>query len=69
MVFCYPRGVYKMDVDAILAAKRSKYKSTDVHKEVDLQYDLGNLLASDLNALDTSRLRFEGFLAAKTASA
>ena len=46
-----------MDVDALLASQQSKYKSTAVQKEVELQYDLGNMLASDLNTLDTDSLR------------
>ena len=49
-----PRGRAKiMDVEAILG----QYKSTSVPKDVELQYDLGNLLASDLNSLDTESLR------------
>lgn len=48
-----------MDVDEILSAHHEKYKSTDVHKEVQLTFDLGNLLASDLNHIDTTRLRQE----------
>ena len=46
-----------MDVDALLAAKKSQYKSTEVSKEAELQLDLGNLLAVDLNPLDTDALR------------
>lgn len=46
-----------MDVDALLAAKQRELKSTDVEKEVELRYDLGNLLATDLNALDEDALR------------
>ena len=48
-----------MDVDEILSVHHEKYKSTDVHKEVQLTFDLGNLLASDLNHIDTSRLRYD----------
>ena len=47
-----------MDVQAILDSKQAKYKSTEVHKEVELQYDLGNLLATDHNALDSAALRY-----------
>ena len=41
----------------MLASKQSQYKSTDVQKEVELRYDNGNLLASDLNTVDTDELR------------
>lgn len=60
----FPRGstghehrVSKMDVDEILAASKSQRKSTDVDKDVELQFDLGNLLATDLNSLDTEALK------------
>ena len=46
-----------MDVDKILSASKLERKSTDVSKEVELQFDLGNLLATDLNSLDTEALR------------
>ena len=46
-----------MDVDEILAAGKPQRKSTDVEKEVELQLDLGNLVATDLNSLDTEALR------------
>lgn len=47
-----------MDVDKILSASKLERKSTDVSKEVELQFDLGNLLATDLNSLDTEALRW-----------
>ena len=47
-----------MDVDKILSASKLELKSTDVSKEVELQFDLGNLLATDLNSLDTEALRW-----------
>ena len=50
-----------MDVDAVLSSKRSLLKSTDVSKEVELQFDLGNLLATDLNVIDTTELRYQSF--------
>lgn len=62
----FPRGsighehrVSRMDVDVdeILAASKSQRKSTDVDKDVELQFDLGNLLATDLNSLDTEALK------------
>lgn len=46
-----------MDVDAILSAHQSKYKPTDVSKEIELQFDLGNLVVTDLNNIDTESLR------------
>ena len=46
-----------MDVDALLAENKSKHKSTEVKKDVELQFDLGNLLATDLNIIDTAAFR------------
>ena len=48
-----------MDVDAILATSAAQHKSTEVNKEVELQFDLRNLLATDLNSLDTEALRYK----------
>ncbi len=44
-------------MDAVLAARQGQYKSTEVEKDVEPQYDLGNLLMTDLSALDTEDLR------------
>ena len=46
-----------MDVEAILATSAAQHKSTEVNKEVELQFDLRNLLATDLNSLDSEALR------------
>lgn len=46
-----------MDVEEILESRKAQYKTVEVTKEVELQYDLGNLLATDLNPLDASALR------------
>lgn len=46
-----------MDVQDILESRKAKYKTVEVTKEVELQYDLGNLLANDLNPLDASALK------------
>ena len=46
-----------LDVDALLAENKSKHKSTEVKKDVELQFDLGNLLATDLNIIDTAAFR------------
>ena len=46
-----------MDVDALLAGRQGQHGTTEVEKEVELQFDLGNLLATDLNAVDTGALR------------
>ena len=46
-----------MDVEAILSAHQSKFKSTEVAKEVELQFDLGCLLATDLNEIDAQPLK------------
>ena len=45
-------------MEAILASSKLQHKSTDVNKEVELQFDLRNLLATDLNSLDTGALRY-----------
>ena len=47
-----------MAVEAILSAHQSKFKSTEVEKEVELQFDLGRLLATDLNELDIQSLKY-----------
>lgn len=54
-----------MDVDAVLAARQGQYGTTEVEKEVGLQFDLGNLLATDLNAVDTDALRWVHVLEVK----
>jgi hypothetical protein len=54
-----------MDVEAILATSAVKHKSTEVNKEVELQFDLRNLLATDLNSLDTEALRYKVILKIK----
>lgn len=46
-----------MDVQSILESRKAKYKTTDVSKEVELQYDVGMLLATDLNSLDHGAIR------------
>lgn len=46
-----------IDLQAVLEAKKSQHKSIEVKKEVELQYDLGNLLATDLNPIDTQALK------------
>ena len=51
-----------MAVEAILSAHQSKFKSTEVEKEVELQFDLGRLLATDLNELDVQSLKYLFFL-------
>lgn len=48
-----------VDLEAVLAAKKAQYKSTEVKKDVELQYDLGNLLATDLNPLDAQAMKYE----------
>lgn len=52
-----PRVTMQAEIDAegIIAAR---YKSTEVKKEVNLQFDIGNLLASDLSNIDTAALKY-----------
>ena len=44
-------------MEVVLASARVESQSTEVKKDAELQYDLGNLLASDLNTLDSQSLR------------
>ena len=37
--------------------KQSKFKSIEVHKDIDLEIDEGNLLASDTNPLNVKLLK------------
>ena len=46
-------------MEAILATSAAQHKSTEVTKEVELQFDLRNLLATDLNSLDPEALRYK----------
>ena len=46
-----------LDVDAILATKQGQYKTTEVRKEIDVETDIGNLLATDNNVLEVHRLK------------
>lgn len=39
------------------AKKNEKYKPTDVEKNLELEFDLGNLLACDTNSLDLQAIR------------
>ena len=39
------------------AEKESKYKTTDVYKDIDLEIDEGNLLAIDSNPTDSKKYR------------
>ncbi|XP_052266149.1 ribosome biogenesis regulatory protein homolog [Dreissena polymorpha] len=39
------------------AEKEAKYKTTEVHKDIDVDVDLGNLLTSDPNPIDSRTLR------------
>ncbi|XP_059485271.1 ribosome biogenesis regulatory protein homolog [Neocloeon triangulifer] len=39
------------------AKKNEKYKATDVTKNVELEFDIGNLLATDTNELDLKQLK------------
>ncbi|KAH3871196.1 hypothetical protein DPMN_034390 [Dreissena polymorpha] len=40
------------------AEKEAKYKTTEVHKDIDVDVDLGNLLTSDPNPIDSRTLRY-----------
>jgi hypothetical protein len=39
------------------AAKEAKYKTTEVHKDIDLDIDEGNLMTSDSNPIDLKSFR------------
>ena len=62
----YPRVLWPsraMDAMEIIAAQEGKYKSTEVKKEVELELDLGNLLATDLNPIDTEAFKYYAMFA------
>ena len=48
----------KIDVDAILSSRQSQYKSIEVDKDVDVELDIGNLLATDTNVLKSDELKY-----------
>ena len=52
----------KIDVDAILSTKQSQYKSIEVDKDVDVELDIGNLLATDTSVLQSDELKLVKFL-------
>lgn len=47
----------RIDVEAILSTKQSQYKSIEVDKDVDVELDIGNLLATDTNILKSDELK------------
>ena len=40
------------------AEKESRYKTTEVHKDIDVDIDEGNLLVTDTNSLELNNLRY-----------
>ena len=44
-------------VRSILAAQKEKYRSVQVHKDIGVHYDVGNLMVSDVNLLDYDALK------------
>ena len=51
----------EVDVASVLSAAEKdaneKFKSTEVIKDVDPEFDVGNLLATDLQPIDVRQLR------------
>ena len=47
----------RIDVDAILSTKQNQYKPIEVDKDVEVDLDIGNLLATDTNILQSDELR------------
>lgn len=45
-------------VRSILAAQKEKYRSVQVHKDIGVHYDVGNLMVSDVNLLDYDALKW-----------
>ena len=41
-----------------VSAEAAKYKSTNVTKDIDIELDLGNLQATDVNELKETDLRY-----------
>ena len=50
----------KVDVDAILSAKQDQYKPIEVNKDVEIELDIGNLLATDTNVIQCEELKLVG---------
>lgn len=48
-------------LESIRKDEEEKLKSTSVQKDIDLNFDLGNLLAVDSNPLDAIKLRWDKY--------
>lgn len=48
----------EQNVESILAAQKERYKSVQVSKDIGVHYDVGNLMASDVNLLDSDALKW-----------
>jgi hypothetical protein len=44
-------------VQRVLQKNEARFKSTEVHKDIDVELDLGHLLAVDPNPLDLKEFR------------
>ena len=47
----------EQNVESILAAQKERYKSVQVSKDIGVHYDVGNLMVSDVNLLDSDALK------------
>ena len=47
----------EVTINEILSAKQSKYKPIEVNKEVEVEVDIGNLLVTDTNVLQSDELK------------
>ena len=47
-----------VDVDAVLKDAKERYKTVEVRKDIDLQLDVGNLLASDVQPIELKEFRY-----------
>ena len=47
-----------VDVDAVLKDAKERYKTVEVRKDIDLQLDVENLLASDAQPIELKEFRY-----------
>ena len=50
-------GTRVASVEELLATQRERYKSVNVQKDIGIQVDVGSLLISDVNVLDTDNMK------------
>ena len=46
-----------VDVDSVLRNAKERYKTVEVHKDIEPQFDVGNLLATDMQPIELKDIR------------